>query len=434
MKKLCCLFCCVAIAAIHLTARQAGTHGFAGDRFFPPTITTDDPFAVDEFAFPTVSAFKNPASGGSPSNIETDAGFEFDEEIFPDFALGVSNRYIDEPRHAPGSYGWDNSTLTAKYESPIVAPKGFSLDGPVISQDIRKYLSEQPIYACACGCGIFEVGTASMLPQGAGGMLFLEYDYQNQNINWSGVKPAPGSANNDKAIRTDFVTLGLEYFFDRSWGVEVEVPYDNRFFKTTGGASGNDVVSVEWSGFSDVRILGLYAGFFEDQSLGVSFGAKLPTGNYRHEDRYHDVDRDSQLGTGDVDLLAGGFFRHQINDSITGFAQVLIDAPIDEVDQYRPGLEADGALGVYATGLKIGGLRVTPVAQVLVSERGHDSGIHSAHPLASGYQRVLLSPGLEFDLHPVTIYADIEVPVYQHFTGEQITAPFLFKVIMSYHF
>ena len=35
---------------------------------------------------------------------------------------------------------------------------------------------DDPIYACACGCGVFDVGTASMLPQGPGGMAWLEYD------------------------------------------------------------------------------------------------------------------------------------------------------------------------------------------------------------------------------------------------------------------
>ncbi len=32
------------------------------------------------------------------------------------------------------------------------------------------------------------------------------------------------------------------------------------------------------------------------------------------------------------------------------------------------------------------------------------------------------------------LYADIEVPVYQRFTGYQMTAPYLVKVILSYKF
>jgi hypothetical protein len=104
---------CAAICAVLFTrAAIVHAHGYVGDRFFPPTITTDDPFAVDEFAFPTISHV--PGS----DNRETDYGFEFDKEIFPHFALGISGTYIAQGGRggAPSAYGWDNLTLTAKYE------------------------------------------------------------------------------------------------------------------------------------------------------------------------------------------------------------------------------------------------------------------------------------------------------------------------------
>ena len=37
----------------------------------------------------------------------------------------------------------------------------------------------------------------------------------------------------------------------------------------------------------------------------------------------------------------------------------------------------------------------------------------------------MLSPGIEFHIHPVKIYADAEFPVFQHFTGNQLAAPVL---------
>ncbi len=115
MRKLFCTgLTCAAFAAALASTRVAAGHGFAGDRFFPPTIATDDPFAVDEFAFPTVSYVKN---AGSPGNHEIDAGFEFDKEIFPHFAIGVSDTYIyQKPDHGPSVHGWDNLAVTAKYE------------------------------------------------------------------------------------------------------------------------------------------------------------------------------------------------------------------------------------------------------------------------------------------------------------------------------
>lgn len=103
-----------ALCALALCGSAAEAHGILGDRFFPPTIATDDPFAVDELAFPTVSWLKN---AGDPSNHEIDAGFEFDKEILPRFALGVSDTFIwQKPHAAPSIYGWDNLALTAKYE------------------------------------------------------------------------------------------------------------------------------------------------------------------------------------------------------------------------------------------------------------------------------------------------------------------------------
>jgi hypothetical protein len=32
-------------------------------------------------------------------------------------------------------------------------------------------------WACACECGVFEVGTASLFPQGGGGTVWFEYDF-----------------------------------------------------------------------------------------------------------------------------------------------------------------------------------------------------------------------------------------------------------------
>ena len=114
----------VAAALFAFAMPQARAHGFEGDRFFPPTIQTDDPFAVDEFSL-SFSSFNNPAGGGSPKTQEIDLGSEFDKEIFPKFALGISGTYIDlEPsKHnlgganaQPSQDGFDNITLSAKYE------------------------------------------------------------------------------------------------------------------------------------------------------------------------------------------------------------------------------------------------------------------------------------------------------------------------------
>jgi hypothetical protein len=284
-----------------------------------------------------------------------------------------------------------------------------------------------------------------MLPQGPGGVLFTEYNYMDQNMNWSDGSPAPGANNGDHDIRTDFITLGLQYMFSRQWGVQVELPYDFRHYEATGGGS------ASWSTIGDVRLEGLYTGFFPDMSAGVTFGLKLPTGDFTHDDATPTslLDRDTELGSGSTDLLLGGFYRHTLNSVAHGlywFAQAQLDVPMLIQGGYRPGVELDTALGLYYQGLSLGRVQITPVAQVIPSLRTKDTGSWASGgvndpslPPAvtqpdSGYQRVLLSPGLEFDLHPVMIYADAEFDVLQISRGNQLVAPVLFKIVVSYSF
>jgi hypothetical protein len=292
---------------------------------------------------------------------------------------------------------------------------------------------ESPIYACACGCGIFEVGTSSMIPSGKGGLVYFEYDFQDQNINWSGSSRAPAADNDDKEVRTSFFTAGIQYMFNRKWGIQAEVPLDYRYFETTGGATGNEIVGNNWAALGDIRIEGIYTGFFPDMSAGVTFGFKLPSGDYTHNDAYDDVDRDSELGTGSTDLLLGGYYQHGITSDFrwVGFAQAQLDLPMTGRDEYLPGTELDAAAGVYYNGLIIHGVRISPLAQVLGSFRTHDTGNEADNPVDSGYTRFLLSPGIEFDLHPWMFYLDAEFPVWQHYTADQLTAPVLIKFIVS---
>jgi hypothetical protein len=290
--------------------------------------------------------------------------------------------------------------------------------------------------ACACGCGVFDVGTSSMLPTGEGGMVAVEYDYQDQNHNWSGSTEAPGADNGDKEIRTDFITADIQEMFNASWGLNVEVPYDQRYFTTTGGATGDEIVSQSWSTLGDIRIRAEYTGFSPDFASGVSFGLKLPTGEFTHNDAYDDIDRDSEIGTGTTDLLFGGYKRGALQgaEGWSWYAQGILDVPLARRDQYIPGDEVDAALGVYPRGFWIGRLEVTPEAQVKLSYRSEDGGNGASNPVSSGYERVLLAPGLEVHLHPVMVYTDVELPAYQHFTGNQLAARVLFKLSVGVMF
>jgi hypothetical protein len=282
-------------------------------------------------------------------------------------------------------------------------------------------------FACACGCGVFDVGTSSMFPEGPGGMAYLNYDYQDQNQNWSGTSSAPAGQNHDKDIETHFVSVSLQYLFNRSWGAQVDLPFDFRNYQ--GVDDGGNPVSRSWNSLGDIRLKAIYTGFSEDLSSGLTLGVKLPTGSVNHDADI--VDRDTQIGTGSTDLLLGGFHRARFgNSNWNWFGQAELDLPVVKRGDYRPGLEVDTAWGVYSDGWSVRGVNISPIAQVIGSWRGRDNGA-AADADNTGYQRVLLSPGIEFDLHPVKIYADVELPVYQNMTGNQLVAPALVKVSLS---
>ncbi|HUJ11856.1 MAG TPA: hypothetical protein VL171_17740 [Verrucomicrobiae bacterium] len=288
------------------------------------------------------------------------------------------------------------------------------------------------VHACACGCGIFDVGGSGMLPDQPGGMAFVEYDYMNQTRNWHDSSSAPGANNDDKRLESQFTTVGLQYMFNRAWGVQAELPYTFRTFKATDDATGR-VATHSWGGLGDVRLRGIYTGFSEDMSTGVSLGLKLPTGSFREDTEL--VDRDTQIGTGGLEVLLGGFHRRHLGreGKWDWFNQFQLELPTYIQDHYRPGIEFDAATGIVYTGFTVGGVRISPLGQILFSDRASDSGANSA-PDNTGYQRVLLSPGVEFHIHPVKIYFDAEFPVYQNFIGNQLAAPVMFKATASFMF
>jgi hypothetical protein len=97
--------------------RAVMAHGFEGDRFFPPTIATDDPFAVDELSVPTIQIFRNPPSPGGMTTRETDFGGEFDKELLPGWDLEFSDVFTAlQPKGGPTTDGWQNFDLGSKLE------------------------------------------------------------------------------------------------------------------------------------------------------------------------------------------------------------------------------------------------------------------------------------------------------------------------------
>jgi hypothetical protein len=109
----------VATAAALLPGAEAIAHGFAGDRFFPATILTDDPFVADEASLPTV--ILNPTQ--SDGSRQFDIGADLSMLITPrwDFTLSNQWEHLKTPG-TPAVTGFGALTTGTQYQLFINAP------------------------------------------------------------------------------------------------------------------------------------------------------------------------------------------------------------------------------------------------------------------------------------------------------------------------
>ena len=285
-------------------------------------------------------------------------------------------------------------------------------------------------FACSCGCGVFDVGTDAMFPGHAGAMVFAEYDFMDQNENWHGTSDAPANDNEDKRIDTSFMNVGLQYTFNRAWGALLEIPYWQRHFRTTDEDTG-DIASFTHSALGDIRIKGVYSGFSPDMSSGVTFGLKLATG----DSSYSHFDSDTEIGSGSTDVLLGAYHLGRIgaDGRWSWFVNAQWQQPVAHKNTYRPGDEVDAVMGAEYKGWSLGSFgTLAAIVQLKGVYRDHDGGRNGDED-NSGYTRLLISPGLQLDVHKVSLFFDIGVPLHTDTTGNQLVAPLLWKLNVGYH-
>jgi hypothetical protein len=326
---------------------------------------------------------------------------------------------------------------------------------------IMSTVGSSPALACACGCSVFDVG-GGLLPQEDehGGRIFTEWWHSNQNANWIGSSKGPASANSDKQVVTNWYTVGLQYMFNRDWGVMMRVPYVTRAFSTDTNFP-NDPPMVQTfnsRSFGDVEVMGMYTGFAADMSTGIIFGLKLPTGTFTATG----LDRDTQIGSGSTDLILGAFHRGMItgDNAWQYFSQIRWQQPFlyqsafnadsGMMQVYKPGFQVDAAAGIIYNNFYnvLGFDKIAPLVQIIASHRQHDSG-PASDPLNTGFDRLMFSPGVEFtkvldevNKRVFKFYVDVEVPIYYRTNAAindngsqgQLIAPYMVKTVASYNF
>jgi hypothetical protein len=114
MKHLAFVFWFVcAVCELGATSRAYG-HGFAGARFFPATLSTDDPFVADELSLPTVSTIRTLDDGGTR---ETDISVDVAKRITPQFGIEIGETFTAlNPNEGRATNGFGNLELGGKYQ------------------------------------------------------------------------------------------------------------------------------------------------------------------------------------------------------------------------------------------------------------------------------------------------------------------------------
>ncbi len=306
-------------------------------------------------------------------------------------------------------------------------------------------LSCKTALACACGCGVFSVGTSALIPNCQGGTAFLQYDHLTQNRNWSKEKKSD-EHNHDTRIATQTVTAGVQYMFNRSWGLAARIPYVTRLnsqiheetIEEEDDHGHHHEISkttsekIRTNSVGDIRVNAIYSGFSDDMSSGITFGLKLPTA----QDNARNVERNMQIGTGSTDFLIGGYKlgKFSNNSKLNWFAQTNWQHAFLVHRGYRVGDEISAASGIFYDAGKFYGIKkVAPILQITAAKRLKDKGWASDQQ-NSGYSQAFFAPALEVNFNKFKIYADVEFPIYRNVNGNQLVAQNIYKMILGYNF
>lgn len=291
----------------------------------------------------------------------------------------------------------------------------------------------------SCGSAFCTINTgfeARGVWTGPGTRIDLRYEYIDQDQLRSGTSktsPAgvPGTHDELSTLNRNWL-LQVDHSFDSHWGGTLIVPYVQRdhqhLFNPDPSVEGADAESTEpelesWQirEIGDLRLVGRYqlaADIESGRAYGVRFGFKLPTGRYDvRNDAGEVAERSLQPGTGTTDLILGAYYQGPLPKDSNWFASAYVQSALNSRQEFRPGTQFGADAGVFVPIVGTLGGQL----QLNFLERWRDSGAE-AEPQDSGGTFLFLSPGLSLALgQRWTIYAFVQLPLYQHVNGTQLT-------------
>ncbi len=200
--------------------RPAGAHGFAGARFFPATLTTDDPFVADEASLPTLQTFHTPDRGGTR---EFDVSADLAKRITPylDIEIGIDQVNVF-PHAGHDRTGFSNLELGSKFQfytntpHELILSLGLNVDvGGTGSRQVGRdpFTTWSPGIFFGKGFGDLPANLPWLRPLALTGNLSVDIPSSASTRSFGDVDPTTGLRDVDRernavALETNFA---LEY-------------------------------------------------------------------------------------------------------------------------------------------------------------------------------------------------------------------------------
>jgi hypothetical protein len=254
-----------ALAALPLAAAigsldlpRAAAHGFVGDRFFPATILTDDPFVADEMSLPTFT--RDPTAADGTQTF----GFDFDvsKRLTPDIGITISQgwQHLKAPG-LPGVTGLTGFSTELDWQFFKDAPheatamlglhESWAHTGRVQALGAPDFTTLSPLIDFGKGFGDLPDSLPWLRPFAVTGNLSLDFPTKTQSAG----SPNPNNFNYGFAfeyslpyLQQNVKDIGLPEPF--KWMIPiVEVSYSTALNRGQGGqTTGTIQPGVIWSG------------------------------------------------------------------------------------------------------------------------------------------------------------------------------------------
>jgi len=215
----------------------------------------------------------------------------------------------------------------------------------------------------------------------------------------------------------------LTYGLDPDWSFTVRLPLVKRdhLHDLVDDTTGLPGASEQWrfTKLGDVQALARrqFASADGSTAYAVFGGLKLPTGSTQVTNGDSSrAERALQPGTGTTDVIVGVAGRRAFGMDNALIGQASVSQALNSKEEFKPGQRVEVSVGwSHAYSHSLG-----TVLQLNARHRSRDSGLQ-AEPDNSGSTTVDLSPGVTLGVGPAsTLYAYLQVPVYQKVNGIQL--------------